>query len=211
MAAIVNEIKKNIQEEDLRPEDIIVINTNPLTTRDAVSAMRFQLEQLGINSVLAGVSTSPDVYNVEGRVTFTGVFRAKGNEAGMVYVINAQDCFEPGRAELSQARNRLFTAMTRSKAWIRVYGVGPSMQGLKSEFEQIKKNNFELKFKYPTEKERKELTILNRDMSAQEKRKLKKRQSELTDILSSLESGESSLADYPSDVIDKLKKLLSAK
>ena len=25
-------------------------------------------------------------------MTFTGIFRAKGNEAGMVYIVNAQDC-----------------------------------------------------------------------------------------------------------------------
>ena len=37
----------------------------------------------------------------------------------MVYIINAQDCFS-AFGNLAGVRNRLFTAMTRSKAWVRV-------------------------------------------------------------------------------------------
>lgn len=206
--AIVADIKKNLTEDELRPEDIIVINTNPLTTRAAVSSIRYELSRLGINSELAGVSTSPDVFNVEGSITFTGIYRAKGNEAGMVYIINAQDCFEPGRGEISQARNRLFTAMTRSKAWVRIYGVGASMAGLEEEFNKIKKNQFVLDFKYPTSEERKQLNILNRDMSEQEKKTIKSKTKELETFIASIEKGQANLADYPQEVIEKLKKLL---
>ena len=208
---VVSQIKKNIQEEELRPEDIIVINTNPVTTKDAVSLMRFELNQIGINSVLAGVSTSPDIFNVEDRVTFSGIYRAKGNEAGMVYIINAQDCFEPGRGELAQSRNRLFTAMTRSKAWVRVYGVGASMAGLEEEFKKIKAHNFALSFKYPTKKEREELNILNRDMSDQEKKAIRNSTKEIQSFVAAIEKGDSMLADYPKEVIEKLKKLLESK
>lgn len=208
---VVSQIKKNIQEEELRPEDIIVINTNPVTTKEAVSLMRFELNQIGINSVLAGVSTSPDIFNVEDRVTFSGIYRAKGNEAGMVYIINAQDCFEPGRGELAQSRNRLFTAMTRSKAWVRVYGVGASMAGLEEEFKKIKTHNFALSFKYPTKKEREELNILNRDMSDQEKKAIRNSTKEIQSFVAAIEKGDSMLADYPKEVIEKLKKLLESK
>ncbi len=87
-----------------------------------------------INSELAGVSTSRDVFSKTGSVTFTGVFRAKGNEAGMVYIINAHDCFRSySKAMLALNRNRLFTGITRSKGWVRVLGVGAAMAGLKTE------------------------------------------------------------------------------
>ena len=49
--------------------------------------------QMGINSNLAGVTTIADIFTEPGTVTFTGIFRAKGNEAAMVYVINAQGLF----------------------------------------------------------------------------------------------------------------------
>ena len=128
---VVNEIKKNIEEDELRPDDIIVVHTNPLATKGAVGAYRSKLYDLGINSNLAGVSTSADVFFTDDAVTFTGIFRAKGNEAALVYVINSEYCYDG--FELAKKRNILFTAITRSKAWVRVCGVGPKMQKLKLE------------------------------------------------------------------------------
>ena len=53
---VVNAIKKNIEEDELRLDDIIVINTDPLTTKKVVGAFREKLYSIGINSNLAGVS-----------------------------------------------------------------------------------------------------------------------------------------------------------
>ncbi len=52
----------------------------------------------------------------------TGIYRAKGNKAGFVLVMNAQDCCKS--CILATVRNQLFTAITRSKAWVRVTGIG---------------------------------------------------------------------------------------
>ena len=124
-------IRKDIEMEELRPEDIVVINPNPLTTQREVGPIRELLFAAGINSEIAGVSTSTDVFSKTDSVTFTGIFRAKGNEAGMVYIVNAQDCYSAwSKAQLAVVRNRLFTAMTRSTAWVRVLGVGNIMNGL---------------------------------------------------------------------------------
>lgn len=95
------------------------------------------------------------------------IFRAKGNEAGMVYVINAQDCHADAR-NLATIRNRLFTAITRSKAWIRVLGVGQDMARLIDEYQALKSRGFELQFTYPTKAQRERLRIIHRDRSAQE-------------------------------------------
>ena len=84
---LIEEIGKNLEKDELRHDDIVVINPDPRTTRAKVGPVRSRLWQKGINSHLAGVDTDPDVFfqSDSASVTFTGVYRAKGNEAGMVY------------------------------------------------------------------------------------------------------------------------------
>ena len=121
-----------------------------------VANARAALFSQQINSSLAGVSGSPDVFFESDTVTFTGIFRAKGNEAAMVYVINAHDCYDSFIPEdLARARNQLFTAITRSKAWVRVLGVGSNMDKLTKEYGAVANKNFRLEFTYPDEETRK--------------------------------------------------------
>ena len=211
-AWLVKAIEQNLTSDELLPDDIVVINPDPITTRDAVKDARRILMEKGVNSNLAGVTNSVDVFSEPGTITFTGVFRAKGNEAAMVYVINAQACFSsflPG--DIARVRNRLFTAITRSKAWVRVLGVGRVMEALKAEFQRAKAASFELRFTYPTEEERKQMTTVNRDMSKEEKDRFAKKQNNLRDIIESLESGDTFIEDYPEEVIKKLRKLIDKK
>jgi superfamily I DNA and RNA helicase len=162
---LIESILKDIREQELRPEDVVVINPNPLTTQKEVGPIRQMLFAHGINSELAGVSTSADIFTTTDCVTFTGIFRAKGNEAGMVYIINAHDCASGwNKAATALVRNRLFTSITRSKAWVRILGIGPQMDILSSEWDLLRQNNYELRFRYPTEEEKKQLRIINRDL-----------------------------------------------
>jgi superfamily I DNA and RNA helicase len=209
---LVDAVTRNLNEDELLPDDIVIINPDPLSTREAVKNARKALALKNINSNLAGVTTPVDIFNEPGTVTFTGVFRAKGNEAGMVYVINAQDCFSALLPrDVARVRNRLFTAITRSKAWVRVLGIGAQMTALKAEFHKAKAADFELRFQYPTEEERKQITMVNRDMSKVEQERFAKKQSSLVDIIESLESGETFIEDYPEETIKKLKSLLEKK
>lgn len=211
-AWLVDEIQRNITNDELMPDDIVVINPDPLTTKDAVGDARRRLLEKGVNSNLAGVTTIADVFTEPGTVTFTGIFRAKGNEAAMVYVINAQDCFGAlFPRDVARVRNRLFTAITRSKAWVRVIGVGKDMVSLKAEFEKAKAEAFSLHFRYPTEAERKTMTTVNRDMSKAEQDRSERRRSNFADIIASLESGESIIEDYPDSLVIKLRSILEKK
>ena len=199
---VVSEIEKNINEDELRLDDIIVIHTNPLTTKSVVGAYRSKLYNLGINSNLAGVSTSADIFFTDDAITFTGIFRAKGNEAAMVYIINAEHCYDG--FELAKKRNILFTAMTRSKAWVRVCGVGPKMDKLSSEYEQVKNNDFKLKFIYPSEAQMEEMNVVNRDMNPQEISKIQ----EVNTLIATLADGTVKREDLSPEVIRTLKKFL---
>ena len=204
---LLSEIEKNLNADELKPEDIMVIHPEPYTAKRAVGTIRETLFGKGINSNLAGVSTSPDEFFKDSSIVFTQIYRAKGNEAPMVYIINAQECFN-SHFNLAQKRNMLFTALTRSKAWVRVIGYGENMKELKKEFENIKNSNFELDFTYPTEEERKKLNIVNRDMTIQERKKLEKKSESLKDIIDSLLKGEIHREDLPFDIREALKSLL---
>jgi superfamily I DNA and RNA helicase len=158
-------------------------------------------------SHLAGIHTSPDIFFEQDSITFTGIFRAKGNEAGMVYIINAQDCYE-SVGNLPTIRNQLFTAITRSKAWVRVLGVGENMDKLMDEFNAVKNNGFKLEFEYPTKALRDKLNIVNRDMSMSERKELKKADKSLNGLLNTLENGEIQVEDLDSNQLAKLRELL---
>lgn len=203
---VVNEIVKNIREEELKLDDIIVINPDPYTTKKVVGVFRDKLFQKGINSSLAGVSSSPDIFYTDDAITFTGIYRAKGNEAAMVYIINAQYCYTG--SDLAKKRNILFTAMTRSKAWVRVCGYGEAMKELKKEYLVVKNNTFKLNFRYPTAEEREHMNIVNRDMSTHEKNKIEKSSKNLKELFDDIINGKIQKEDLPKELREKLKKLL---
>lgn len=203
---IVEQIVHDIEIDHLRPEDIVVINPNALKTRNAVGNIREKLLQRGVDSTLVGVSSSKDKFANEGKVAFSGIHRAKGNEAGMIYIINASYCFKGW--ELAKKRNTLFTAMTRAKAWVRVVGVGENMQGLVDEYERLKAANFKLSFKYPSIEERAEMRTINRDLSRQEKENLKMRAKTAEDSIDALDSGQLPLDYLSESAKEKLRRLL---
>ncbi|MBY5161460.1 DEAD/DEAH box helicase [Salsipaludibacter albus] len=207
---VAESIRRNIEQEELRHDDIMVINTDPLTTRENLGPLRKRLLQLGIDSHLAGVDADPDVFFSQGdsSVTFTGIHRAKGNECGMVYVVNAEETHS-ARRNLARIRNRLFTAITRSKAWVRVCGVGPQMEVLGAEFLAVREHEFVLDFVYPTDEMQKQLRIVHRDMSPDEERKLAEKERSLSELLQALRSGNLYVEDLDPGLRDEIVRLLS--
>lgn len=164
---LAEQVKINLDVDGLKTSDIMIINTDPITARERLGKIRHALHQIGIASHIAGVDTQSDHFRQDDSVTCTGIHRAKGNEAAMVYVVNAQQSFE-ARANLAQLRNRLFTAITRSTAWLRVTGIGNQMESLIKEYDRISKAEFSLQFRYPTEGELQQLKVVHRDMTVEE-------------------------------------------
>lgn len=206
---IADEIEKNLKEDELLANDIIVVNPDPFTTRQNVGRIRAELFERGIQSHLAGVDTDADVFfkQSEDSITFTGIYRAKGNEAGMVYVINAHEAFT-GDVNLARIRNRLFTAITRSKAWVRVAGIGEEMDALIDEYKKVRSRNFTLDFRYPTAEERTTLQILHRDMSRATESRVKKYGQSLQSLLADLEAGEVYPEDLDPQTMQRLANIL---
>ena len=83
-------------------------------------------------------------------------------------------------------RNRLFTSITRSKSWVRVVGIGDSMDELCREFEELRCRNFKLCFKYPTDEQLEQLRIVYRDMTPEEKSRVRRANRSMDDLLQDL-------------------------
>ena len=203
---VAKTVAENLEQDELRHDDIVVINPDPLTTRKEVGPIRSRLLDLGVQSHVAGVDTNADVFFQEhaDSVTFTGIHRAKGNEAGMVYLVNAQDCHGRG-PNLARIRNRLFVAITRSKAWVRVLGVGDGMRAIETEYRKLVDHGFELRFAYPSQEQRERLRIVHRDMTDEKHKRLRKSREELGALAADLASGNL----HVEDLNDELASLLA--
>ena len=161
------------------------------------------------NPIWRGVDTAPDVFYkpTAASVTFTSVHRAKGNEAAMVYIINVEDC-QSAVFDLARIRSRLFTAITRSKAWVRVLGVGRRMKELKREYKALKARQFVLSFRYPSAEERTRLRVIHRDMTQRERKRVEGRNRSLNNLIQDIERGDVHVEDLDDAVLNKLETLL---
>lgn len=185
---ISSEIVRNLNEDELKYNDIIIIHPNPMTTRRYVAKIRTKLMHSNIESHIAGHHTSPDEFFREDSITISQIYRAKGNEAAMVYFVNADYCYKG--INLASKRNILFTGITRSKAWVRVTGIGENMDGLINEYENIKKHKFNLEFNYPNKLEREKLKIIHRDKTKTEEDDIQLSENSLKDTLIKLKEGK---------------------
>jgi superfamily I DNA and RNA helicase len=132
---LARKISFNLNEEDFNPSrDILVIILG--APEEAVElenqVARFLIER-GINIYIPTAlelnhtnpkhpDRNPDRFWMEGGVTLARVSRAKGNEADLVYVVG---CDRVARKESDLSlRNQLFIALTRTRGWAVLSGVG---------------------------------------------------------------------------------------
>ena len=151
--------------------------------------------------IMAGVDTDRDTFRVNGCVTCAHVYRAKGNEAPMVYIANAEYCADG--MELIKLRNILFTSITRSRAWVRVCGVGEKMQQIQKEYNQCVTNDYDLHFRIPTDEELKKARRLNRERTSTEKRLLETTKDNINELIDNIEKGT-----VDSELLPELNKLM---
>ena len=201
---VSKQIRENIKNDELDPDDILVVFPDAYSAKSQYTRFRDVLLNKGINSILAGVNADRDTFRVDGCVTCSSIYRAKGNEAPMVYIVNAEHCTRG--AEMITLRNTLFTAITRSRAWVRICGVADEMNILQTEMNKCINSDFELKFKIPSESDLEKMRLIHRDRTESEKRELKETQKMISKLTKALKNGEMDPASLP-EISDLLRVL----
>ncbi|AGB72549.1 MULTISPECIES: DEAD/DEAH box helicase [Rhizobium] len=104
----------------LEPDEILVVALDDRHARGYLTRIAEGLSLVGVssNNVIADPYNEPP-FTISGKITLSTVYRAKGNEAAAVIAVGI-DAVE---TRLRDGRNKIFTAFTRSKAWLRVSGV----------------------------------------------------------------------------------------
>jgi len=122
---VADSIRCDIEEEGLDPEQIMVVCLgSPRQARDTGTKLSQRLNEYSIegNRVWKG---NTSIFAREDEVTISGINRAKGNEAAMVYVVGLEETEQSNwHNSLIQARNKAFVAITRSRAWCTITGTG---------------------------------------------------------------------------------------
>lgn len=202
---VASDIHRVLTTQELDYNDILVVIPNSIDAAEIGQTLGVQLRQLGHSSHIVGVTGSRDVVFVDNSIAMCGIFRAKGNEAPLVYVLNAEYGFQG--SSLPRRRNVLFTALTRAKAWVRICGIGEPMRQLAAEIDGIRADNFELRFKYPTQEEIKKIKSAYREKTARERRTLSKEMKEAKRLLERINAGEILLDELPPSLVELFRKI----
>lgn len=148
---VAYEINRLITEEDLQCSDFLIVIPDTYRSKSTSAKMLMALQKQGLAGRIPGVNSSRDSLFAEEMISITHIYRAKGNEAPVVFVVDADYCNQ-GK-ELKQKRNILFTAITRSRAWAYVCGTTIAFDGIIAEYDNIVDNGYSLNFEYPKEED----------------------------------------------------------
>jgi len=157
---VVDNIINDLNEE-LLPQDIIVISLDDFEARNYFRIISKKLNDVGFKTfnLLEAPSNTTD-FMVEDYITLTTVYRAKGNEAGSVYIVGVDRIFDNKHSIVS--RNKLFTAITRANAWATITGTGGGASDFEKEIKKVVDNDYQLVFEMP---DLKDIRILQQDLA----------------------------------------------
>lgn len=161
--AIVENMIELLENQDVKSQDIMIIDLDEsYLQRDYEKFSKIFYEKISKKEKLKDISlnlvdkSNPNRVKIENSITYTTIYRAKGNEANLVFILNCDSISLTSRN--SVARNKIFTAMTRAK-W-KVWLYGKEMNEYSYEIEKVKENNYTLEFIYPTKEQRKKIKQL---------------------------------------------------
>lgn len=150
---------REMMSRGLRAHDFLVIALDDRYARGYLSKVSKLLAEEGIqpNNLLAGGYDEPP-FTMEDHVTLATVYRAKGNEAAVVFVLGA----DAATLRTRTGRNRLFVALTRTKGWLRLSGCNtPRYRKLLAEIKETEKYTPEIRFVMP---DMTDLNTIQRDL-----------------------------------------------
>ncbi len=148
--------------EGIKPHDILIICLDDRNAKRYFSHLSLLLVQNTIrsNNLLASSSSAPP-FMLEEMITLSTVHRAKGNEAAMVFAMGIDGLFVEKNTR--SGRNKIFTAFTRTKAWLRITGIGESAQLFFNEIDKSIQESPFLSFEVPDVKE---IETIQRDLAS---------------------------------------------
>lgn len=161
---ISDQILDLIKNQDVSPDDILIIDLDSINLNEDYSKFKEvfyskawdeKKQQWICKSNLVNKDNAVK-FRVKDSIPFTTIFRAKGNEANIVFVVNSHKM----QAISSYARNRIFTAMTRARFKVYVLGT-KGMETFVKESEMVKNNNYTLSFCYPTKAELRKMSTIS--------------------------------------------------
>lgn len=159
IAWVINQIVYDVKVEGLLPEDILVVSADDRNAKTYFHLLAANLRSHGIDvNDLQSDSFGLRDFSEAGKVTFSTVYKAKGNEGFVVFIVGVDALFS-----LRSIRNRniAFTAMTRAKGWLRVTGMGSAAAAFSTEIAVALGNSPLLNFVYPGPNE---LSVMRRDL-----------------------------------------------
>lgn len=205
--AVARMINEDLTTGELYPHDIAVVFPEAISAEKRGALFRQYLFDHGIESHMVGVTSSRDGFLLDGKVAISGPYRAKGNEAPVVYVMDADYCATA--PELIKKRNILFTAITRSRGWVRVCGCGQGMLTLQAEFDRLIAKNFSLDFTIPTPDELQKMRTLYRDVTSDERKKAADLQKAFERLPDNIEEANAVLQTIPKSLRERIIRSLS--
>lgn len=161
---VAGEIALNLGEDGLDPRDILVVSANPYFSRASATPLIQAIWRHAGARAHCAEGQRDELFGDDDSVPIANIRHAKGHEAPMVYVIHADQAAvldNPVRR-----RNTLFTAITRSRAWVRITGSGPLMHVIEGEVREVVEHGFALELRVPLPAEQARMRRLRRDVTA---------------------------------------------
>lgn len=145
---ISNRIYNDVTSRNLLPSDILVVFPDFRTARDGHEHLSSRLSEREILSDLVRHPMNRKQIFSRESVKISSIFGAKELEFPMVYFSDAQRCYSDQNPLMM--RNRLYTGITRSSAWVRLCLVGRRGEMLGEELRGLARDSYCLNFNYPT-------------------------------------------------------------
>lgn len=131
----------------IKPDEILVVSLDDRVARSYFTKIMRELSKADIacNNIINDPYSEP-AFRIEGKVTLSTIYRAKGNEAALVIVLGA----DAAALETRTGRNKLFVAFTRTKGWLRIHGCeSKTFRNLAEEVQIALENSPRIEFVMP--------------------------------------------------------------
>jgi superfamily I DNA and RNA helicase len=168
LTILAQKLQQNLTDDGLQPdrEILIIVLGSAYEANTLLKHTATFLINQGINIYLPSQRTyncidpaqqdNPNQFWYPGAITLSTIHRAKGQEADLVYLVGLDRIAESDNISL---RHQLFTALTRTRAWVNISGVGD--YALYQELTQLMKSGDCLTFTVTSQPQR-ELRISDR-------------------------------------------------